>query len=103
MFMIVYNITTKVDHTILTEWIRWQKEIHIPEMMATNLFTEYRFYQLLEHDDERGKNFVIQFFAKSRTDYDTYVTQYASQLRKKTLVKWGDKTVSFRTLLQNVQ
>ena len=103
MIMFVYNITTKVDHTILDEWIRWQKEIHIPEIMATNLFTEYKFYQLLGHDDEGGKNFVIQFIANRRADYDTYLEQFASQLQKRPLEKWGDKTVSFRTLLQNVQ
>jgi len=101
--MFVYNITTKVDHSIIDEWLSWQKEIHIPEIMATNLFTEYRFYQLLEHDDEGGRNFVIQFFAKDRAEYDTYAIQYAAQLQEKALVKWGDKTVSFRTLLQNVQ
>lgn len=103
MIMFVYNITTKVDHTILVEWIQWQKEIHIPEIMATNLFTEYKFYQLLGHDDEGGKNFVIQFIANLRADYDTYLEQFASQLQKKTLERWGDKTVSFRTFLQNVQ
>ena len=101
--MFVYNITTKVDHTILDEWIRWQKEIHIPEIMATNLFTEFKFYQLLGHDDEGGKNFVIQFIANRRAEYDAYLEQFASQLQKKTLVRWGDKTVSFRTLLRNVQ
>ena len=101
--MFVYNITTKVDHTILDEWIRWQKEIHIPEIMATNLFTEYKFYQLLGHDDEGGKNFVVQFIANRRADYDAYLEQFASQLQKKTLERWGDKAVSFRTLLQNVQ
>lgn len=101
--MFVYNITTKVDHTILDEWIRWQKKIHIPEIMATNLFSDYNFYQLLGHDDEGGKNFVIQFITNHRADYDTYLELFASQLQKKTFEKWADKTVSFSTLLQNVQ
>ncbi|MEO6838239.1 MAG: DUF4286 family protein [Ginsengibacter sp.] len=101
--MFVYNITTKVDHSILDEWILWQKEIHIPEIMATNLFIEYKFYQLLGHDDEGGKNFVVQFIANGRADYDTYLEKFASQFQKRTLQRWGDKTVSFRTLLQNVQ
>ena len=103
MIMFIYNITTKVDHTILNEWIQWQKEIQIPAIMATGLFAENKFYQLLGHDDEGGKNFVIQFVANNRADYDTYAEQFAPQLQKKTLAKWGDKTASFRTLLQNVQ
>ncbi len=101
--MFIYNITTKVDHAILNKWLEWQKEIHIPEIMATGFFTEHRFYKLLEHDDHEGEIFVTQFLATSKEDYDRYLRQYAPQLRQKTLDKWNDKVVSFRTLLQNVQ
>ncbi|MEO6843898.1 MAG: DUF4286 family protein [Ginsengibacter sp.] len=101
--MIVYNITIKVDHEIGDEWIRWQKEIHIPEVMATGAFTEYRFYKLLEHDDEEGKIFVTQFLTNNRQDYDTYIKLFSPILRNKALEKWGDRAVYFRTLLQNVE
>lgn len=101
--MFTYNITIKVNHEIVNEWLQWQKEIHIPEIMATGLFTEHRFYQLLEYDDEEGKIFVTQFVVSSKANYNNYLEKFAPQLRKKTLEKWGDKVVSFRTLLQNVQ
>lgn len=101
--MFIYNITTKVDHAILNQWLQWQKEVHIPEIMATGLFTDHRFYKLLEHDDHEGGIFVTQFLTASKEDYDKYLLQYAPQLRQKTLDKWNDKVVSFRTLLQNVQ
>lgn len=100
--MFIYNITTKVEHSISDAWLRWQQDIHIPEIMATGLFTEHRFYKLLEHDDEEGAIFVIQFVADSKVNYDTYISEFAPQLREISLVKWNDKTVSFRTLLQNV-
>ena len=101
--MFVYNITTKVDHAVVDEWLHWQKEIHIPEIMATGFFGEYRFYKLLEHDDESGAVFVTQFTAGSLSDYHTYLLKSAPALREKSLAKWGEKAVSFRTLLQNVQ
>lgn len=101
--MFIYNITIKVDHVILDEWLQWQKEIHIPEIMATKLFYEHKFYQLLEHDDEHGKTFITQFLTNSKGDYDTYIQQFAPALRKKAIEKWGDKVTYFRTLLQNVQ
>jgi len=101
--MFIYNITTKVDHSVLEPWIHWQKEIHIPEIMATGFFSEHRFYKLLEHDDEVGAVFVTQFLAVTRNDYDSYILQCATGLRKKAFEKWGDRIVSFRTLLQNVQ
>ena len=36
--MFIYNITIKVDNRYADEWIQWQKEIHIPEIMGTGLF-----------------------------------------------------------------
>ena len=101
--MLIYNITTKVDHDVISEWLQWQKQVHIPDIMATGVFTEYRFYKLLEHDDHEGEIFVTQFITVSKEDYNRYLLQYAPQLRQKALDKWNDKVVSFRTLLQNVQ
>lgn len=101
--MFIYNITTKVDHFACDEWLQWQKEIHIPEIMASGIFHEHRFFQLLEHDDEEGKTFVTQFLTNSKSDYDKYIAEFAPALRKQSQQKWGDKVVSFRSLLKNVQ
>ena len=101
--MFIYNITIKVDHAIVDEWLVWQKEVHIPEIMATGYFYEHRFYQLLEQDEEEGKTFVTQFVAISRHDYDQYLLQFAPGLQKKSFEKWGEHAITFRTLLQKVQ
>lgn len=100
--MFIFNITTKVEHAILEDWIQWQKEIYIPEIMATGLFYEHRFYQLLEHDEEEGKTFVTQFLSESRTAYEKFLQSFAPEFRKKALDKWGDQIISFRSLLQNI-
>jgi hypothetical protein len=101
--MFIYNVTTKVDHSICDEWQLWQKNIHIPEIMKSGLFYEHRFYQLLEHDDEEGKTFVTQFITKTKNDYEKYIRDFAPDLRKKSQEKWSDKVISFRSLLKNVQ
>lgn len=101
--MIVYNITTKVDHAIDIEWTSWQKEIHIPEVMATGLFIEHRFFKLLEHDDEEGKIFVTQFVTNSIEDYQLYFLSHLALAKKKSAEKWGERALSFSTLLQNVE
>jgi len=101
--MFIYNITTKVDHKILEAWMKWEKEIHIPEIIATGCFYDHRFYELLEHEEEDGKTFVIQFYANSKNDYDNYLKTFAQKLKQKSVEKWDDHVISFRTLLQNVQ
>lgn len=101
--MVIYNITVKVENEILKDWMQWQKEIHIPEIIATGCFYEHRFYELLEHEESDGKTFVIQFYANSKNHFDNYVENFAEQLKQKSREKWNDRVISFRTLLQNVQ
>jgi len=100
--MFIYNITTKVNHSILEEWMQWQKHIHIPEIIATGLFYDHRFYELLEQDEEEGRTFVIQFLAHSKEDYKKYLHDFAPSLRKESEKKWADNAISFRSLLKNV-
>ena len=85
VIMFIYNITTKVENEILHHWIQWQRQIHIPEMIATGCFFDHKFYELLEHDEEDGKTFVMQFFSKTRSDYEKYKLEFATELRKKSL------------------
>ena len=101
--MYIYNLTVKVDKDIEDEWIQWQKEIHIPEVMGTGLFYEHHFFQLLEQDESEGKTFVVQFFANIFDDYKKYIQLYASGLRNKTMGKWGNQFIAFPTLLQSVK
>ena len=85
------------------DWVQWQKQIHIPEVMATGLFYAHRFYELLEQDDPEGKTFVSQFLTDSKINYNQYLEQFAPQLQKKSLAKWGDHVIAFRSLLQNLE
>ena len=74
--MIVYNTTVKIDPSIETEWVLWQKEEHIPGIMLLGLFNEYKFYRLLEQDDSDGITYIIQYFAsdgRSSTDLNVKV------------------------------
>jgi hypothetical protein len=100
--MIVYNITIKIIHDIEEAWIQWQKEEHIPAIMATGLFSEYRFFRLLEHDDDEGRSFVLQLFAADIEQYQLYAKQYAPALQQQSLEKWGDRYIAFRTIMEVV-
>ncbi|HVT85450.1 MAG TPA: DUF4286 family protein [Chitinophagaceae bacterium] len=101
--MIVYNITMKVDPSIEKDWIKWQREEHIPEILATGLFTEHKFFRLLEQDETDGVTYVIQYFASSLENYQQYVEKFAPLFRKKASDKWKDRFVGFRTVMQVVQ
>lgn len=101
--MYVYNITMKVNPSIEKEWVQWQKEKHIPEILATGLFAEHKFFRLLEQDEEEGITYVIQYFATTPENYKQYIDKFAPLFRREASEKWKDQFVGFRTVMQVVQ
>ncbi|MFT3949190.1 MAG: DUF4286 family protein [Agriterribacter sp.] len=100
--MVVYNITTKVTWQIADEWVKWQQEEHIPEMLATSLFADYKIFKLLEQEDDEGPTFTIQFFFNAPEEYDAYIQLHSAVLREKAVRRWGNQSISFRTVMQLV-
>ncbi|HEY6062693.1 MAG TPA: DUF4286 family protein [Chitinophagaceae bacterium] len=100
--MIAYNITIKIVPEIEENWVRWQQEEHIPDVMSSGQFTGYKFYRLLEQPEPDGITYVVQYFASSLENYTRYLNDTAHILRQKALDKWGDQFIAFRTVMQVV-
>jgi len=100
--MIVYNITVKISTEIENEWVQWQKDEHIPDIMATGKFNAYSFYKLLEQEEEEGPTYVIQYSTTSFEKYREYLSEAAPLLRKKAIQKWNNRFIAFRTVMQSV-
>lgn len=98
--MIIYNVTVKVDLSIAAAWQQWMKEEHLPEMMQTGLFLDYKMCRLLEQDEQEGATFVVQYNADSKEHYQTYISEHAPKMRQKGLDKFGGKFAAFRTVME---
>src|SRR5882672_4642066 len=85
---IIYNVTIKVDHSISTPWLKWLKEEHIPEVIATGCFTHATILQLIEVDDSEGPTYAIQYNAASKSHYNRYIEKFAPEMRQKSFDKW---------------
>ena len=100
--MIVYNVTTMVNKSIIDEWIVWTKAEHIADIIATGCFTHANIFKLLEVDETDGPSFTVQYFAESKSLYNLYLDKYAPIMRQKAFDKWGNKFIAFRSLMQVV-
>jgi hypothetical protein len=98
--MIIYNVTVKVDHAITKDWVKWMKTEHIPELLKTGLFIDYRFCRLLEQDETDGPTYTIQYFCDSLEHYNTYLAEHASRMREKSQKKFGGRFIAFRTVME---
>ena len=99
---IVYNTTTKVNPRIEKKWVEWQKNEYIPEVMATGLFRDYKFFRLLEQDETEGITYVIQYFSSSIENYKRYIDVFATSLNERSFAKWSDQFISFHTVMEIV-
>jgi hypothetical protein len=98
--MIIYNVTVKVAPHVASEWVRWMKEEHMPELLRTGLFIDSRLCRLLEQDDTEGITYSAQYMCDSLEDYHDYVRKHAPAMREKGLQKFGDKTIAFRSVMR---
>lgn len=100
--MLIYNVTIKVDESIATDWLRWMQQEHIPHIMDTGCFSEFKMVRLLDIDDSEGPTYAVQYFANTMDHYQQYLREHAPRIRKESIDKWGDRFIAFRTLMEVV-
>lgn len=99
--MIIYNVTVKIDNSVHTDWLKWMKEVHIPDVMRTGYFLDNRMMRVLV-DDAAGVNYAIQYTCASMDDLNEYQEKEAKRLQLDHTERYKDKFVAFRTLLETV-
>ena len=100
--MLLYNETIGIDKDIELEWLAWMKEIYIPDMMATGVFTDHKIYKVLTHDDEGSVSYCIQYFTPTIEQFNHYLAAFAPTLAEKHHQQFKDRHVAFRTLLEGL-
>lgn len=100
--MIIYNVTIQVQADIHAEWLKWMRDVHAPDLLATGKFDSYRIMRLLDIDETEGPTYAVQYHAPSKAMYNEYISLFADEMRAKAFEKWGDKFIAFRTLMQIV-
>jgi hypothetical protein len=100
--MIVYNVTVNIEEGVHDEWLRWMREVHIPDVMRTGCFTENRMFRVLADEDSGGMTYSIQYSCATMDDFHAYEAQHAPRLRAEHSERYGTQFVAFRTLLEAV-
>ena len=100
--MIIYNVTTRVDRQIATQWLEWTREQYIPAMIATGYFTNAVILRLLDLEDGDDPTYAVQYYTESEELYRAYLDEISAEMREVALNTWGDKIISFRSVLEVV-
>lgn len=100
--MIVYNVTVSVDENKADEWLKWMREKHIPDVMATGHFRDSKICRV-QGEEEGGKTYAITYTAFSEENLDTYQKEHSPRLQAEHNHKFGGNFVAFRTLLTVIE
>lgn len=100
MAALIYNVTVKISPDVKEAWVKWMREEHIPEVMATACFKSFRFLHLEGYDDEEGFTYAIQYTCPGIELMDIYQRDHAPGLQQKHKVLFEGKFVAFRTMLE---
>lgn len=96
--MFIYNVTVTLEDSIHDEWLKWMKEVHIPDVMQTGLFTEHKICKVMTEEAEN--TYAIQYTFHTMADMDKYQKEHAPRLQKEHKDKFKDKFAAFRTILE---
>ena len=99
---VIFNITVKIEKSIIQLWLQWMVNEMAPAMIDTNCFTKFTILNLLDLDDAESYTYAVQFFSESLEDYQRYIQKFPDNFTEKSLLKWGERTVSFSTVMQVV-
>jgi len=101
--MIIYSVTINIDDDVHEDWLEWMKNKHIPDVMQTGIFKEYRMLKVISRNEgEEGHSYNIQYGCESMADLHQYQIHHAPKLQKEHKDRYADKFVAFRTLLEKV-
>lgn len=96
---LIYNVTVNISEVKNEEWVNWMTETHIPDVMNTGKFLDYRFSEVLS-DDPDGFTYSIQYSCENRETLDDYLQNDSVKLQQEHKEKFEGHYVSFRTLLR---
>lgn len=100
--MILYNVTVSIDPNIESEWTKYMREIHIPEVLETGCFSEARFCRV-HGEEEGGVTYATSYLSPSADILKSYETNFAPRLRDSFNKLWAGKFAAFRTNLTVVE
>ncbi|MBE2281693.1 MAG: DUF4286 family protein [Ignavibacteriaceae bacterium] len=97
--MIIYNVEISIIKEHQTDFLMWMVEEHIPEVLASGYFSDAKFLQVLDPEDENNIHFEVQYDCDSLEKLREYRQVAAPGLIKKTEAKFGGKFTAKRTIM----
>ncbi len=92
--MLIYEVAINVDPEVMSAYVQWMSEEHIPDVLKSPGFVKAEF--LLE--PEGRPRCRVLYFVKDATFLRKYLAESAPILRQKSADRWGEKFQAERSI-----
>lgn len=99
--MFIYNVTVTIEESIHEEWLKWMKNVHVPDVMRTGIFVTHRICRVITDTSEI--TYSVQYTFRSMADMQRYQEEFAPRLQKEHSERFKDKFAAFRTFLEIIE
>jgi hypothetical protein len=97
--MIIYSVTVIIKKDVKSKWLKWMKEVHIPDVMNTGCFFDWQMQKLILPEDSNDEiTYVINYHARSFEYYQQYLEKEAPRLQNDHNEKFGEKIKASRAV-----
>lgn len=100
--MLIYNVTSKVDHTVHSAWLGWMERVYLPDLMASGTVQNYHLTRLLNTDDAQGPTYALLLTFANRSSFKVYQQKHLKAHEQVVKDKWKDGVLSFASTLDVV-
>jgi hypothetical protein len=98
--MYLYNITYNISEEVHEEWLRWMREIHIPEVVKEAQFSGAKLIQVLIDEDMGGITYSVQYQMSDKNLLDNYIKDKSQKFNSEMNKLFLNHYVSFSTELR---
>lgn len=99
--MILYNITFIIEQEIEAEWLKWIKNIFVPEALSNNLLVSSRVLKVLNSPNEDA-TYCLQFIIDDMKKYNTFLASFERGLHDMHTEQFKNRAVLFSSAMEYI-
>lgn len=102
--MVIYVVNTTFKKELREEWIKWMKEVHIPNVLNTGYFSGAEIFSVIlpaKSGDEVSCS--VHYKSDTYEKFMSYTVKEAKRLRKEVEEKFGSSLIIDRQLLESFE
>jgi hypothetical protein len=98
--MIIYNTTYSVSDKVYGSFLKWVKEKHIPQMISSGYFSEFKLSRVLTDEDQEGNSISLQLTAENVNAVSQWREQYGDLFEMEISSLFSVNVLYFSTFLE---